>query len=315
MTIPDWSENYAMISGFGFQGRCLTLVIALLLFFVVLAFIILSCLRVDNIISSSWALVFIPVWVLDTIYYGIALFSLIFRSRKLYTMCKELLLLVVQLVAVMRLDGVFTSSLTLLLSPYVAYECLNLLETMAGGILGYRMLVYDSIGAGTFQADGIEAERQLLVKAVVRKICWILLRGAQALLIGLKIDGKLEETTWWWVLVPVWVLVAYLVCYPIKKYTRSTSTNRLMDAILTASVIFMLVSPLFLLTERLNGKMLSSFEIVMPWTLLMSISFMFVFCTISWASSERLIPSGVQPTRRHARTASYRDDYVAIARG
>ncbi|ETK82145.1 hypothetical protein F441_12652 [Phytophthora nicotianae CJ01A1] len=270
MSIHGWSieEVYETVKGFGFRGRCLTLLLATMHFFFVLAIPVLCCLRVDNLISSSWTVVFTPLWILDVIYYGSLVFLLVFSDGKLYTFCKRLLLLVVQIFIAMKLDGVVDWSLVMVLTPYFTCEVLNLLEVVLGGVLGHQMLVSDSIGASVSQTEGIETERQLLVKAVMRKTGLTLLRIVQALLIGVKVDGSLDGVTWWRVMTPVWLVAAYLFWYPIKKYINSTSANRLLDAVFTAGVIFMLVAPFFLLADRLEGKRLSSFNIVMPWMLL-----------------------------------------------
>ncbi|KAL4166866.1 hypothetical protein KRP22_012355 [Phytophthora ramorum] len=314
MNVRGWSvENVCeTVRGLGFRGRCLILLLAMVLFLFVLAIPILCCLRVDNVITRSWAVVFTPLWVLDTIYYGSLLFAWVFTDGKTFTFCKELLLLLVQVFIVNKLDGVVDWSLVTVLTPYFVCEALNLLEVVAGGVLGHQMLVSDSVGAGVSETEGIEAERALLVKAVIRKTILTLLRVVQALLIGMKVDGTLSGTNWWRVMTPVWILVAYLCWYPIKKYINSTSSHRLLDAVLTAAIIFMLVSPFFLLATRLEGKMMSSFDILMPWMLLMGVSFLFLFCAISLAGSERLIPSGVQPTRRHVQSPPYRGDYIAV---
>jgi hypothetical protein len=223
------------------------------------------------LISNSWALVFTPLWMLDAVYYGSLVFSLLFSDGKLYTLCKELLLLVVQVLIVLKLDGVVDWSLVTALAPYFACETLNLLEVVAGGALGHQMLVNDSVGASVSQTEGIEAERRLLVTAVMRKALLTLLRMAQALLIGMKVDGNLDSTSWWQVMTPVWLLVAYLFWYPVKKYINSTSAHRLLDAVFTAGIIFMLVAPFFLLADRLEGKRMSSFDILMPWMLLVRV--------------------------------------------
>ncbi|ETK82146.1 hypothetical protein, variant 1 [Phytophthora nicotianae CJ01A1] len=314
MSIHGWSieEVYETVKGFGFRGRCLTLLLATMHFFFVLAIPVLCCLRVDNLISSSWTVVFTPLWILDVIYYGSLVFLLVFSDGKLYTFCKRLLLLVVQIFIAMKLDGVVDWSLVMVLTPYFTCEVLNLLEVVLGGVLGHQMLVSDSIGASVSQTEGIETERQLLVKAVMRKTGLTLLRIVQALLIGVKVDGSLDGVTWWRVMTPVWLVAAYLFWYPIKKYINSTSANRLLDAVFTAGVIFMLVAPFFLLADRLEGKRLSSFNIVMPWMLLMGASFLFLLCAITLAGAERVIRSGVQPTRRHTQSSPYRHDYVAV---
>lgn len=314
MNVGGWSieDVHATVSGFGFRGRCLTLLLAMVLFLVVLSIPILCCLRVDNMISSSWTTVFTPLWVLNVIYYGSLLVSVIFSDGKMYTFCKELLLLATQVLIVMKLDGNVHWSFVVVLMPYFTYEILDLIETVIGGVLGHHMLVSDSVGAGVSQTQGIEAERKLLVKAVVRKSALTLLRVVQVVLIGLKVDGSLDGITWWRVMTPVWILAAYLFWYPIKKYINSTSSHRLLDSVLTAGVIFMLLAPLFLLADRLEGKRMSSFDILMPWMLLAGVSFLFLLCAISLAGSERIIQSGVQPSRRHARSPPYRHDYVAV---
>ena len=159
-------------------------------------------------------------------------------------------------------------NLVAVLTPYFTYEVLSVLETVTGGLLQNQMLVNESVDAGTSQTEDIQTEHQLLFKTVVRKTGLTLLRILQALVIGMKADGRLQDASWWRVLIPVWILVIYLIWYPIKKYIESTSTSRLLDAVLTAGIICMLVAPFFSLTQRLEGKTMSSFSIVMPWMLL-----------------------------------------------
>lgn len=305
-------EVYDTVRGFSFRGRCLTLLLAMAHFLFALAIPFLCCLRVDNLISWTWAAVLFPLWVLDAVYYGSALFSLLFADTKLYSFCKELLLLLVQISIVLKLDGDVDWSLVTVLTPYLLCELLNLLEAVAGGVLGHQMLVNDSIGAGVSRTEDIQEERQLLTRAVGRKSMLTLLRMAQALLIGMKVDGSLDDTTWWLILTPVWLHVAYFFWYPVNKYLNSTSSHRLLDAVCTTLVLVVLVLPLFLLAKRLEGDVMSSFDILLPWMILMGISFFFLFCAISFAGSERLIQSGVQPTARRAASPPYRGDYVAV---
>ncbi|KAE9162076.1 hypothetical protein PF005_g30998, partial [Phytophthora fragariae] len=154
----------------------------------------------------------------------------------------------------LKLDEVVHWSLVKVLAPYFAHEALNLLETVAGGVLGHHMLVSDTVGASFTETAAIEEERRMLMKAVGRKTIMTALRIAQAVLIGMKVDGSLDVTSWWRVMTPVWILVAYLCWYPIKKYINSTSAHRLLDAVFTAGIIVMLVAPFFLLADRLEGK-------------------------------------------------------------
>ncbi|KAF4317466.1 hypothetical protein BBO99_00005339 [Phytophthora kernoviae] len=306
-------EIYDTVRSFGFRGRCLTLLLAMMHFLFMLSIPILCCLRVDNLISGRWAVVLIPLWVLDAVYYGSLMFSFFFsETQKTYRFCKELLLLAAQIFIVLKLDGDIDWCLVMVLTPYFVCELLNLLETLAGGVLGHQMLVTDSIGAGVSRTEDIEEESRLLTQAVARKTIFTLLRISQGFLIGLKVDGILENTNWRLVMIPVWIHVAYFFWYPVKKYFNSTSSHRLLDVVCTTLVIVVLVFPLFLLAKRLEGNVMSSFDIVLPWMILMGVSFFFLFCAISFAGSERLIPSGVQPTARRASSPPYRGDYVAV---
>ncbi|RLN90301.1 hypothetical protein BBJ28_00021486 [Nothophytophthora sp. Chile5] len=283
------ADLHDTVRGFGFQGRCLTLLLAMLLFGFVLAIprtsplvlsdvdgsadcgllcgAVLCCLRVDGSISTSWAVLLAPLWVLDAVYYGGLGFSLLL-SDKVYAYCKTLLLLTLQIFLVLKLDGIVNWSLVKVLAPYFAYEVLNLLEALVGAVLGHQMLTNDSVGAGVSQTDGIETERRLLVLAVARKMFLTLLRLAQGVLIGLKVDGSLDSTTWWVVLIPVWLHVAYFFSYPVKKYVNSTAKYPLLDAICTTLVIVVFVMPLFVLALRLEDATFSSFYVVLPWLVL-----------------------------------------------
>ncbi|GMF34299.1 unnamed protein product [Phytophthora fragariaefolia] len=227
--------------------------------------------KVDSLISNSWRVVLAPLWVLNAVYYGSLLFSLVFADGKKYGFVKKLLLLVAQVFIALKLDEVVDWSLVVVLAPYFTYEVLNLLETVTAGVLGHQMLVNDSVGASFSETASIEEERHMLVKAVVRKTVMTLLRITQALLVGMKADGSLDGTNWWRVMTPVWILVVYLCWYPVKKYMNSTSAHRLMDAVFTAGIILVLVAPFFLLADRLEGKKMPLFDIFMPWMLLVRV--------------------------------------------
>uniref|UniRef100_M4BES6 Uncharacterized protein n=1 Tax=Hyaloperonospora arabidopsidis (strain Emoy2) TaxID=559515 RepID=M4BES6_HYAAE len=84
----------------------------------------------------------------------------------------------------------------------------------------------------------------------------------------MKVDGRLFGTSWWQVMTPVWILVAYRFCCLVAHCRNSTSTDELTDAVFTGGVNFLLAAPLVLLAERLDGKTMSSFVIVMPWMIL-----------------------------------------------
>ena len=229
----------------------------------------LCCLRVDRFIFISWTQIFTPLWILDALYYGSALFSHIFSTGELSSFRKKLLLLLAQALLAMKLDGVIHWSLAAALSPCYLYEFLDVLKTVADGMQTHQRLVINgSIEAESFQTRGAGPERQLLVKAVVLRTGATLLFMAQASLVDMKLYGRLRGARWWQVMAPVWILVASRFCCLVARYRNATSTDELTDAVLAAGVSLMLAAPLFLLAERLDGKPMSSFVIVMPWMFL-----------------------------------------------
>ena len=128
---------------------------------------------------------------------------------------------------------------------------------------------------------------------------------------------------------PVWSLMDYLFWFSIKMYNKPTSTNRLLDAMLTSGVIVMHDAPFFMLTERMHGKTMTSFDIVMRYVFLTwwsfvvnvltrlyvedllftrSVVILSLYCVISFAGTEELIQSGIQATEGFP----YRNDHVAV---
>ncbi|ETK82156.1 hypothetical protein F441_12659 [Phytophthora nicotianae CJ01A1] len=322
---------FRSMGAFGARGKCVLILLVSLLFGFFLLIPIFWCLRADSTISWNWAVVCIPLWIVDAIYYC-CLGCMLASSDagvdpedtakekpplyKVYAFLKALLLLVLQVFLALKLNGDLSWTLIEVLIPYFVYDGLNLLEALAGGLLGYKMLTKNSEGAGVSHTEDIKKQRAALVVAVLRKVVLNLARIAQGVLLGLKVDGSLDAS-WWVVFIPVWLYVAFFVSFPIRKYfrakakakepksnsprqshthdayTRESVTEEedeavskfpLLDALCTILVIGALMSPFFILSARLQDGSFSSIYVLLPWLIVVGLVFCFICCAISCVS-------------------------------
>ncbi|POM81765.1 DnaJ like subfamily A member 2 [Phytophthora palmivora] len=227
---------FRSMGAFGAKGKCVLILLVSLLFAFFLLIPIFWCLRADSTISWNWAVVCIPLWIVDAIYY--CCLGCMYASSgaamdpeektnekpplyKLYAFLKALLLLVLQIFLALKLNGDLNWTLIEVLIPYFVHDGLNLLEGLATGVLGYNMLTKNSEGAGVTHTEDIKKQRAALVVAVVRKLILNLARIAQGVLLGLKVDDNLGDASWWLVFIPVWLYVTFFVSFPIRKYFRA----------------------------------------------------------------------------------------------
>ncbi|KAL4117881.1 hypothetical protein PRIC2_010210 [Phytophthora ramorum] len=227
---------FRSMGAFGAKGKCVLILLVSLLFAFFLLIPIFWCLRADSSISWNWAVVCIPLWIVDGIYY--CCLGCMYASSdagmdpeekshekpplyKLYAFLKALLLLLLQIFLALKLNGDLTWSLAEVLVPYFVYDGLNLLEGLAAGVLGYKMFTKDSEGAGVTHTEDIKKQRAALVLAVARKLTLNLARITQGVLLALKVDDNLGDASWWLVFIPVWLYVAYFVSFPVRKYFRA----------------------------------------------------------------------------------------------
>lgn len=198
-------------------------------------YIVFWCLRVDQTVSWNWAVVFIPMWILDTIYFCcLGCLSLSSDASmdpedrkqqktglfKLYRFLKQLLLLVLQIFIAMKLNGDVSWSVREVFIPYFVYDALSFIETIAAGIVGYKSLTKESEGAGVSTTEAIKKQRKLFVALVFLQLLLIGSRLVQGALLSLKIDGKLGDASWWLVFFPIWLYLLYFFSHPIKRYLR-----------------------------------------------------------------------------------------------
>ncbi|CAH0478633.1 unnamed protein product [Peronospora belbahrii] len=321
---------FRSMGALGIKGKCVLIFLVTLLFVFFLLIPIFWCLRADSTISWNWAVVCIPLWIVDTIYYcclGCTYASSNAEADqeektyknpvlyKLYAFLKALLLLVLQIFLALKLNRDVQWTLMEVLIPYFVYEGLNLLEGLAGGVLGYNMLTKNSEGAGVTHTEDIKKQRFALVVAVAKRMISTFARIAQAVLLGLKVDGNLGGTSWWLVFIPVWLYVAFFISFPVGKYFRAktkakesestppkdqcthddytresvteddvVSNFSLFDALCTIVVICALMSPFFILSARLQVGSFSSIYVLLPWLIVVGLALCFVCCAISCVS-------------------------------
>ncbi|KAI9917063.1 hypothetical protein PsorP6_018233 [Peronosclerospora sorghi] len=321
---------FRSMGAFGVKGKFVLILLVSLLFGFFLLIPIFWCLRADATISWNWAVVCIPLWIVDGIYYCCLGFMYTSSSAdadagdkaqkkpavyKLYAFLKALLLLLLQIFLALKLNGDIHWTLIQVLVPLFVYEGLTFLERLAGGVLGYSMLTKKSEGAGVTQTEDIEKQRVALIVAVGKALMLNLALIAQAALLGLKVDNKLGDTSWWLVFTPVWLYAAFFMSFPVRKYIRAkTKTKKakssspreqqthdaftresvteehedeavskfpLLDALCTILVICALMSPFFILSARLETGSFSSIYILLPWLILVGLVFCFICCAIS----------------------------------
>ncbi|TMW65269.1 hypothetical protein Poli38472_007911 [Pythium oligandrum] len=321
---------FSSLGAFGPKGKAILMLVITLLFGFFLIIPIFWCLRVDHTISWDWAVVFIPMWILDTIYYcciGCASISADASMDpedkkhqrpglyKLYKFLKALLLLVLQIFIAMKLNGDVNWSVREVLLPYYVYDALSFIETLVGGIIGYRSLTKDSEGAGVSTTEAIEKQRKELATSIIVGLVLIAARLAQGALIGLKLDHKLGGASWWAVFAPVWLYILYFLSHPVRRYFRLRAKNKdkqpaessqqthdaytresvhedeegakssLTDLICTILFIGVVASPYFILTARLEEGSFSSFYILLPWLILVGLFLCCIFCAIAFVGS------------------------------
>lgn len=227
---------FRSLGAFGARGKCLLISVVTLLFSFFLIIPIFWCLRADKTVSWDWAVVFIPMWVIDAIYYCcLGCMSVSSDASmdpedkknqrpalyKLYKFLKALLLLVLQIFVAMKLNGDVNWSVREVLIPYFVYDSLSFVEGIVGGIVGYKMLTKESEGAGVSATEAIKKQRKQLVVAVGVQLLLIASRLTQGALLGLKIDDQLNDASWWLVFIPVWLYISYFVSIPVNRYFKA----------------------------------------------------------------------------------------------
>lgn len=195
----------------------------------------------DKTVSWDWAVVFIPMWILDAIYFCcLGCWSVSSETSmepedrkqqktglfKLYRFLKQLLLLVLQIFIAMKLNGDVSWSVREVFIPYFVYDSLSFIETIAAGIVGYKSLTKESEGAGVSTTEAIKKQRKLFVALVLIQLLLIGSRLVQGALLSLKIDGKLGDASWWLVFFPIWLYLLYFFSHPIKRCLRARAKKK-----------------------------------------------------------------------------------------
>nr|CCA14392.1 conserved hypothetical protein [Albugo laibachii Nc14] len=224
---------FGSLNAVGVKGKCLLMLFIASFFSFFLIIPIFWCLRVNHTVSWDWVVVFIPMWILDSIYYCCLGCSYLVPDEedgetptkapkskvfKLYKFLKSLLLLVLQIFIAMKLNENIEWSVKEVFIPYFVYDGLTLMELVIVGCVNYASLTRQSEGAGVSTTEAIKQQQQMLIRQIGGTLFWNICRLAQAILVATRIDGDLGVTNWWIVFIPLWVCIAYLMWHPIKRF-------------------------------------------------------------------------------------------------
>lgn len=226
---------FRSLGAFGMKGKCLLISAITLLFSFFLIIPIFWCLRVDESISWDWAVVFIPMWILDAVLYICIGCSYMNADAsmdpedkkhqrpallKFYKFLKALLLLALQVFIAMKLNGDVDWSVKEVFIPYFVYDGLTMIELVIGGVFGYQSLTKESEGAGVSTTEGIKKQRKALISMTISQMIVTVARFAVVLLPVLKIDGDITSS-WWVVFIPWWAVFLRFLWAIVKRYMHN----------------------------------------------------------------------------------------------
>ncbi|DAZ95656.1 TPA: hypothetical protein N0F65_002453 [Lagenidium giganteum] len=227
---------FRSMGAIGVRGKCLLIMAVTFLFSFFLIIPIFWCLRVNKTVTWDWAVVFIPMWILDTIYYCCLGCSYVSADAsmdpedkkhqrpallKLYKFLKALLILVLQVFLAMKLNGDISWSVKEVLLPYFVFDGLTFVETIISSVLGYHMLTKESEGAGVSVTEAIKQQRKRVVVMCLANLLLVAFRLVQGALLACKIDGDFPNASWWLIFLPVWLYIGYFVYQPVKRYFKA----------------------------------------------------------------------------------------------
>ena len=121
------------------------------------------------------------------------------------------------------LEGSIEWSLAKVFVPYFVYDALSMVEAVVSGVA--KQTRY-SQGAGVATTENIKKNQKKLGTAVLLKLVLAALRLVQAAFVAAKIDGCLNWS-WWLVLTPVWLYIAYFISRPVRDQQHAFSLSRL----------------------------------------------------------------------------------------
>ncbi|OQR85132.1 hypothetical protein THRCLA_10775 [Thraustotheca clavata] len=280
----------AALGAFSALGPCAKFMIFLAILVAFgLAFMIpiFWCIRADKDVDWSWAVTFIPLWILDGLYVCWTGCSMAAGDEardndsppipwlRFLTKCVSffhiVLFIVLQIFVAMKLQGSVDWSCGIVLVPLYILEGLFLAEKIA-------------IGRRVYQAVKINSENgwmNVLVIEIGRSCLFSILRIAFEVLLALRVDQTITAS-WWVVFVPIWVLFV-LAMIPIVKSMisqikqQNDEGEKMGHGMMMCALLFILVviSPIFVLAARLEGSF-SSIYVLLPWFVLVGCSLIFV---------------------------------------
>ncbi|TMW65271.1 hypothetical protein Poli38472_007913 [Pythium oligandrum] len=240
------------------------------------------CLRVDHIVSWNWAVVFIPLWVIDILLYCVIGCAVLIgdsvledhpypSAYKLFMFTKALLLLLTQVFVVQKLNGDIDWSVVYVLMPYFVFDGV----TVAGELLK-ALVLYVPDASHEYTQPGYVGLKMTLM-TLTTALSPVVIRLVQILLIALRIDGTLGNTSWWVVFAPVWISFEFTLLVFLTNVVRLQVLIAFFSHLKLFSPHFLVLAfiglclvmaPFFVLAARLQSGSFSSFYILVPYFVL-----------------------------------------------
>lgn len=223
-------------------------------------FLALLAARIDGIIQCSWSVVWIPTWLLDLILIamiGVMPNSQNDKERLLNNYKRSLwliymiLFILLQILAVLRLDNQILWSAVSIAIPYFIIEGIQLVVNCIEGVAGCSALI------------AIE-ERRKIMSFLVNQFFPGIIRSSTIVLIVLRIDG-LITCSWGVVFMPLYLVALKKAISLVHKYVYFSKLVSQPDVaqqgkmtVIVSSIVFVVLGTLFyalvaLAARRLDG--------------------------------------------------------------
>jgi len=303
-----------LASGLGARALVVGILLLVVGFFLLIP--IFWCLRVNGSISWNWAAVFVPMWILDAFILLCACFSAcstpkeesnpddteaemkkISRERKIAAMLSVLqvvLFVLTQVFIVLRLQESVSWGMGVVLLPWWILEGIDVLRQS----LRAKVMLQEYRENVQADQETKEEGKKVIQILIARKFMWIILRVLLAILIALKVDDTIS-VSWWVVFLPLWILLiieignmvlGYVAARRVEKGMASGDSEdqamqRASKGALFCSILCFLIvmSPFFLLVERLQTASYSAFYVLLPWFIILGLLLLLVVCGICCA--------------------------------
>lgn len=165
-------------------------------------------LRIDGATKWNWAVVFIPMWIVDVFacvglvatWVSMGSSSTFGRTDMTIKTIQFICILLFQIFLVLRLNGDVKWRVVLVFIPWILYEVIGVISTIRGGKDHY--VAFRPNGDAM---NNLDHERSDFALFLLWSCSGHVSRLALAILVALKIDGTIGEWNWFLVFLPIWI--------------------------------------------------------------------------------------------------------------